>query len=135
MSGLSSCGTRAQLLRGMWDLPGPGLESMSPALAVGFLTTAPPGTSLVLLFIMDDDDEKLHTSGRQRPETKCPQERQWREGHGLGPPPPTPPYSTTYLVRVTACTISLPLRKKTIGRVKKEMVLSLGFSKPQFSHL
>ena len=29
----------------MWDLPGPGLESVSPALAGGFLTTAPPGKS------------------------------------------------------------------------------------------
>ena len=27
----------------MWDLPGPGLETVSPALAGGFLTTAPPG--------------------------------------------------------------------------------------------
>ena len=27
----------------MWDLPGPGLEPASPALAGGFLTTAPPG--------------------------------------------------------------------------------------------
>ena len=41
--GLSSCGARASLLRGMWDLPGPGLEPVSPALAGGFLTTAPPG--------------------------------------------------------------------------------------------
>ena len=41
--GLSSCGAQAQLLRGMWDLPGPGLEPMSPALAGGFLTTVPPG--------------------------------------------------------------------------------------------
>ena len=40
---LSSCGTRAQLLRDMWDLPGPGLEPVSPALASGFLTTVPPG--------------------------------------------------------------------------------------------
>ena len=40
---LSSCGSRAQLLRGMWDLPRPGLEPMSPALAGGFSTTAPPG--------------------------------------------------------------------------------------------
>ena len=40
---LSSCGTRAQLLCGMWDLPGPGIEPVSPALAGGFLTTAPPG--------------------------------------------------------------------------------------------
>ena len=29
----------------MWDLPRPGLETMSPALAGGFLTTAPPGKS------------------------------------------------------------------------------------------
>ena len=28
----SSCGARASLLRGMWDLPGPGLEPVSPAL-------------------------------------------------------------------------------------------------------
>ena len=41
--GFSSCGIRAQLLHGMWDLPGPGFEPMSPALAGGFLTTAPPG--------------------------------------------------------------------------------------------
>ena len=29
----------------MWDLPEPGLEPVSPALAGGFLTTAPPGKS------------------------------------------------------------------------------------------
>ena len=40
---LSSCGAGAQLLRGMWDLPGPGLEPISPALAGGLSTTAPPG--------------------------------------------------------------------------------------------
>ncbi|KAJ8797001.1 hypothetical protein J1605_001811 [Eschrichtius robustus] len=28
--------------QGMWDLPGPGLEPVSPALAGGFLTTVPP---------------------------------------------------------------------------------------------
>ena len=27
---------------GMWDLPRPGLEPVSPALAGGFLTTVPP---------------------------------------------------------------------------------------------
>ena len=31
----------------MWDLPGPGLEPVSPALAGGFLTTAPPGKSYI----------------------------------------------------------------------------------------
>ena len=40
---LSSCGLRAQLLRGMWDLPRPGLKPVSPALAGRFSTTAPPG--------------------------------------------------------------------------------------------
>ena len=40
---LSSCGSRAKLLRGMWDLPKPGLEPVSPALAGRFSTTAPPG--------------------------------------------------------------------------------------------
>ena len=40
---LSNCGSRAQLLRGMWDLPRPGLEPLSPALAGRFSTTAPPG--------------------------------------------------------------------------------------------
>ena len=40
---LSSCGSRAQLLCGMWDLPRPGLEPVSPALAGRFSTTAPPG--------------------------------------------------------------------------------------------
>ena len=47
---LSSCGTWTLLLHGMWDLPGPGLEPMSPALAGGFLTTVPPGKSLYYLF-------------------------------------------------------------------------------------
>ena len=31
----------------MWDLPGPGIEPVSPALAVGFFTTAPPGKSFL----------------------------------------------------------------------------------------
>ena len=48
---LSSCGSRAQLLRGMWDLPGPGLKPVSPALAGRLLTTAPPGKPQCALFI------------------------------------------------------------------------------------
>ena len=40
---LSNCGSRAWLLRGMWDLPRPGIEPVSPALAGRFSTTAPPG--------------------------------------------------------------------------------------------
>ena len=42
----SICGTQAQLLRGMWDPPGPGLEPVCPALASRFSTTAPPGKPL-----------------------------------------------------------------------------------------
>ena len=49
---LSSCGARARLLHGMWDLPGPGLKPVSPALAGGFLTTVPPGKSLSLSYYM-----------------------------------------------------------------------------------
>ena len=40
---LSSCGSRAQPLRGMWDPPRPGLEPVSPALAGRLPPTAPPG--------------------------------------------------------------------------------------------
>ena len=40
---LSNCGSRAQLLCGTRDLPRPGLEPVSPALAGGLSTTAPPG--------------------------------------------------------------------------------------------
>ena len=51
MRRLSSCGSRAQLLRGMWDPPRPGLEPVSPALAGRFSTTAPPGKPCILIFI------------------------------------------------------------------------------------
>ena len=49
---LSSCGSRAQLLLGMWDLPRPGLEPVSPALAGRFSTTAPPGKPRSVLFCL-----------------------------------------------------------------------------------
>ena len=49
-----SCG-RAQLSCGMWNLPGPGIKPVSPALAGGFFTTEPPGkcghSSLTFQFI------------------------------------------------------------------------------------
>ena len=46
--GLQSAGSavgthRAQLLHGVWDLPGPGLKPMSPALAGSLPTIVPPG--------------------------------------------------------------------------------------------
>ena len=37
----------------MWDLPGPGLEPVSPALAGEFLTTAPPGKSVKFFFFKE----------------------------------------------------------------------------------
>ena len=49
---LSSGGARAQLLLSMWDLPGPGIKPVSPALAGGFLSSAPPGKSLCIFWII-----------------------------------------------------------------------------------
>ena len=49
---LSSCGPRAQPLRSMWDLPRPGLEPVSPALAGRFSTTAPPGKPQCIYFLL-----------------------------------------------------------------------------------
>ena len=48
---LSCCGSRAQLLCGMWDLLRPGLEHVSPALAGRFSTTAPPGKPNLIFLI------------------------------------------------------------------------------------
>ena len=52
---------QAQLLRGMWDLPGPGIEPMSPALTGGFLTAMPPGkSSLWFLDLYGDLSLSIH---------------------------------------------------------------------------
>ena len=40
---LSSYGIQAYLSCRVWDLPGPGIKPMSPALAGWFFTTKPPG--------------------------------------------------------------------------------------------
>ena len=50
---LSNCGSRAHLLCSMWDLPRPGLEPVSPALAGRFSTTAPPGKPQISLWDTD----------------------------------------------------------------------------------
>ena len=39
---LNLCGAQPSLLHGMWVLPGPGIEPMSPALACRFFTTESP---------------------------------------------------------------------------------------------
>ena len=36
----------------MWDLPGPGIEPVSPALAGGFFTTETPGSPILNDFNM-----------------------------------------------------------------------------------
>ena len=64
---LTSCGARTYLLRSMWDLPGPGLEPVSPALAGGFLTTEPPGKSHVFVLI----DIQVFTPHKMLPFVKC----------------------------------------------------------------
>ena len=60
----NSWGTVALCPHGMWDLPRPGIEPVSPALADGLSTTGPPGESLSVflllsfvssLFILDCD--------------------------------------------------------------------------------
>ena len=41
--GLSSCSARACLLHSMWNLPGPGIKLVFPALAGRLLSVVPPG--------------------------------------------------------------------------------------------
>ena len=48
---LSSCGTWVLLPRGMWDLPGPGIEPVSPALAGRFFTSGPPRKPITCIFL------------------------------------------------------------------------------------
>ena len=48
--GSSRCGPWAQLLHGVWNLPGPGLEPMAPALAGRFLSMVLPGKFPLVLF-------------------------------------------------------------------------------------
>ena len=39
----------AVMLHGTWNLPGPGIEPVSPAPAGGCLSTVPPGKSIIIL--------------------------------------------------------------------------------------
>ena len=64
--GFSSCSAWAQQLwrtglvvRGTWDLPRPGIEPMSSALAGRFLTTVPPGKSLSCILMYNCSDSFL----------------------------------------------------------------------------
>ena len=42
------------MLRGVWDLPGPGVKPLSPALAGGFFTSEPPARPLSFSFVSTD---------------------------------------------------------------------------------
>ena len=79
---LSSCGSQAQWLRGMWDLPRPGLEPVSPALAGRFSTTAPPGKPQVIFnnshhTCFQKDSSKRHST-TQKSRIKEPESSQGR---------------------------------------------------------
>ena len=52
--GLSSFDTGALLPSGLWDLPGPGIKSVSPELTGRFLTTGQLEKSIFLLFVPAD---------------------------------------------------------------------------------
>ena len=77
---LSSCGAWAQLLRGMWDLPRPGLEPVSPALAGRFSTTVPPGKSSNMFFKKQIKRQRKHLSQKDRYRAR---DRDW--GRGIDP--------------------------------------------------
>ena len=47
LGGLSGCGKWAWLLHGRWGFSGPGIRTVSPELAGGFLTTGPQGKCLL----------------------------------------------------------------------------------------
>ena len=76
---LNGHGSRAQPLRGMWDLPAPGHEPVSPASAGGLSTTAPPGKPSTSFFdIPENARESLvclwwHRVRNWMPRDKTPQ--------------------------------------------------------------
>ena len=57
--GFSSCGAWAQPLHSTWDLPGPGIEPVSPALAGGFFTTESPVEPHHILFICSSFEGRM----------------------------------------------------------------------------
>jgi len=63
---ISSCGTQVQLLCGMWDLPGSGIEPVSPALASGFFTTEPPGKPQYYIFESQSQRERERQREREK---------------------------------------------------------------------
>ena len=85
---LRSCGARAKLFCGKWNSPRPGIEPVSLALARRFLSTAPPGKSRRIFFLLKKQlwrDQETHpnpglTPGLVLPpltRRPCNQERFW----------------------------------------------------------
>ena len=60
----NNCGTWTYLLCSMWVLPGPGIKSVSPALAGGFFITEPPGNLWVLCYLMNTISNSLVCQGK-----------------------------------------------------------------------
>ena len=78
MRRLSSCGSRAQLLHSMWDLPRPGLEPMSPALAGRFSTTAPPGKPTSSFYRQENWDQRSQVTCPKLSCQRVNQKQQWK---------------------------------------------------------
>ena len=64
----------------MWDLPGPGLEPVSPAWAGGFFTTEPPGKPWFFFFKCRKGKKNTHT---QNKETEACQPTKLYSAHGF----------------------------------------------------
>ena len=96
---LSSCGSQAQLLRGMWDLPRPGLEPVSPALSRQILNHCATREALISslrqlqelvtksLLLTDEETEA------QRSPMTCPSPNPCCPPSFCPPPSPSPPPS------------------------------------------
>ena len=65
----------------MWNLPGPGLEPVSPALAGRFLTTAPPGKPLAKILKNNEATVTVHaalfTIAKLWKKPQCPSTDEW----------------------------------------------------------
>ena len=70
----------------MWDLPGLGIEPMSPALAGGFFTTEPPGKPRIFTGLKISPDwvlVKLPCQGPKECKEDTPQEAKYRARNSM----------------------------------------------------
>ena len=70
----------------MWDLPGPGIELVSPALQGGFLTTGPPGKPSFLTFEWGDWPSSCLDALPSAGSPPCPPDSQVPSPAALTPP-------------------------------------------------